>query len=493
MAVKNQLFFVSILFALQNVLLRQIRILMFFVRKNIKTDKNPYTTKKNMGKGFKIICPVERAVTGDKIKRKATIISKSRCIFIKYMLLYRNEGILYIFFLILGFLLLAFLVRWFIVHKETVSFFTTGVDSGFSIPEIISLWKLAKLCELEEPSALYLSVPALNRSISQLLSMSRADGTEFSPKTQKFLTKLYAYRTKVELDPLSKKGLKSTKYVEEGQKIRIVLKGVGVFASKIEINGRELIVHVPSKNGIITMYGSEWVGKKVSVYLWRKDDACYAFDTTVLSAGQYASVPVLYLAHSSDLTRVQKRKSVRTKCNISARIYLPNKNFSFDTTAEEPAGGYRCVLEDISADGALVRIGGRGVSGINIKLQFSIADNFVVMVGIVRAVEYNVELNQSRLHFECLKIDPELRNVILSFVYDVMPEEERDAYLAMQEMEEEDKITSSMEAPSVQTNLSSEVPSEQPLVEPNEGNISKEKDETAVSTVEDFAFPQEEQ
>lgn len=416
------------------------------------------------------------------------------------MLLYYIEVKLYIFFLILGLFLFGVCVRWLVQHKIFVSFISIGIDSGFSISEIISLWKLSKLCELEEPTALYLSVPALNKSISQLLSVSRADGTEFSPKTQRFLTKLYEYRTKVELDPLSKKGLKSSKYLEEGQKIRIVLKGVGVFVSKIEINGRELIVHVPTKDGIITMYGSEWVGKKVSVYLWRKDDACYAFDTTVISAGQYASIPVLYLAHSNELTRVQKRKSVRVKCNISAKIFLPNSNFSFDTSVENMSGGYRCIIEDISGDGALIRIGGKGISGINMKLQFSIRDNFIVMAGVIKAVEYNAELNQSRLHFECVKIDPELRNVILAFVYDVMPEEERDAYIAIQQMEDEENQQHQENLESASDNGDTKVLETQNTEEIHQEVEKTKKDEQLpdISELEEnpeddgFAFPVEE-
>lgn len=400
---------------------------------------------------------------------------------------------MYIFFLILGLLAFALCIRWFTTHKDTVAFFTTGIDSGFSLPEIASLWNLARLCDLEEPTALYLSVPALSRSISKLLSVSRANGTEFSPKTQKFLTKLYAYRTKVELDPLSKKGLKSSKYLDEGQKLRIVLKGVGVFASKIEVNGRELIIHVPSKNGIITMYGSEWVGKNVSVYLWRKDDACYVFDSTVLGSGQYASLPVLYLSHSSDLTRVQKRKSVRTKCTISARMYLPGKNFEYDTEAEDSSGGYRCVMEDVSADGALVRIGGRGVVGVAMKLQFPIGDNFIVMAGVIRAVEYNKEMNQSRLHFECLKIDPEMRNVVLAFVYNVMPEDEKEAYEVIKEMENDEMAESGGVVDSQDEPAQEVVPFSHPEPSPMEPlNDDSDEGSDPPMVLDDFSFPKEE-
>ncbi|MBO5137252.1 MAG: PilZ domain-containing protein [Spirochaetaceae bacterium] len=392
---------------------------------------------------------------------------------------------MYIIFLILGILVIGLCVRLFVLHKNTISFFVTGIDSGFSIAEIFSLWKLAKLCDLEEPTSLYLSLPALSRSISKLLSISRSNGTEFSKNTQKLLTKLYTYRTKVELDPLSKKGLKSSKYLDEGQKLRVVLKGVGVFSSRIEMNGRELIIHVPSKNGIITMYGNEWVGQRVSIYLWRKDDACYVFDSTVIGSGQYASIPVLYISHSSDLTRVQKRKSVRSKCAISARMFLPSvKDFAYDTSLEDPSGGYRCMIEDISGDGALIRIGGKGRNGIPIKLQFSIEERFIVMAGIVRAVEYNRDLNQSRLHFECIKIEPELRNIVLSFVYNVLPQEEKEVLEAIQGTEEDKTVDEQQKDGNINTeNMERKLPQENMVEEDTEEETEEQHEDDVFASL----------
>ena len=39
------------------------------------------------------------------------------------------------------------------------------------------------------------------------------------------------------------------------------------------------------------------------------------------------------------------------------------------------------------------------------------------MFGVVRTVEYNEATNQSLLHFECIHLDPTMRNEVLSFVY----------------------------------------------------------------------------
>ena len=76
----------------------------------------------------------------------------------------------------------------------------------------------------------------------------------------------------------------------------------------------------------------------------------------------------------------------------------------------------------------MVRIGGKGVPNIQLKMQFTIEGKLIIMFGIVRTVEYNSSIDQSRLHFECVHIEPQMKNQILSFVYNIMSPEERKAY-----------------------------------------------------------------
>ena len=60
------------------------------------------------------------------------------------------------------------------------------------------------------------------------------------------------------------------------------------------------------------------------------------------------------------------------------------------------------------------------------------------MLGIIRTVEYNSEINESLLHFECLKIEPAMKNEVLGFVYNMLPSEEKEVMEAIQ-MTDEDK------------------------------------------------------
>lgn len=328
-------------------------------------------------------------------------------------------------------------IRLYAVFQDKIKFFSTGADSGFTTGEISMLWNLAKICQLDEPLALYFSVPALNKSITQYIQDSKNKDIENTPKVQNFLSKLYAFRTKIEVDSSRKKGLESTKYLDKGQRLRIILPGHGVFSSEILNNGRELIIRTPMQNRIIKVQGADWIGKKISVYLWRKGDANYVFDTTVTNSGIFNSNPSIYLAHSNELFRSQKRNSVRAQCNLYANLYFIESEDEIDYSAIEQGGGFKCLIEDISEDGALIRVGGKGKKDSKIKIQFEIAQNTIIMFGLVRAVEYNEKMNQSRLHFECLHIENEMRNQILSFVYNVLPQEEKDVIEALKQTEDD--------------------------------------------------------
>ena len=322
--------------------------------------------------------------------------------------------------------------------KDNIKFFSTGLDSGFKLSEIFLLWKLAKIANLQDPLTLYWSLPSLEKGIAATIANAKNNGLEHSKKTQDFLAKLYAYRTKLELNPKNKKGLTSTKFIDVGQKIRVILKGRGVFSAEVLNNSKDLIISLPLQNNQITIAGVDWVGMMMSVYLWRKDDAAYVFDTYVRENTMFNGKSVLCLSHTDNLLRTQKRRSVRCECHIYAQMYII-KSETADLKSMETQPGLKCLLEDISEDGALIKIGGKGVSNLHIKLQFTIGESFIVMSGFVRGVEYDEEKNQSKLHFECTYIDTPMKNAILSYVYNVIPDEEKEIIQAMDLAEKDEK------------------------------------------------------
>ena len=410
-----------------------------------------------------------------------------------------------VIFAIVALLAIIGISRILVLKKKEINFFTTGMDSGFKLKEIILLYKVAASAQLEEPSALYWSIPALNRGIAFVLSNARKKGTENTPSVQDFLTKLYRYRTKVELDPRNSKSLKTTKGLDPGQRIRVVLKGRGVFSSSVSSVGRELVISLPvNNNGEVVIPSKEWIGKTISIYLNRAGDAGYVFDTLVRNALTFSGRSSLYLAHTETLLRTQKRKSVRCACNIFAQLYVFVKGMSQTSVETEP--GLKCLIEDISENGAMVRIGGLGRKNTTLKLQFPLGDRVIIMFGIVRAVEFNSKMNQSRLHVEGIDISEETKNAILSYVYNVMPKDDRDREEAIIQAEADAKedinalaaVAGAVPGAEIPPTLSGaeEEPneSERPAVQDDfvSPEINNGGDENREMQEDDFVFPDEE-
>ena len=365
------------------------------------------------------------------------------------------------------------------------------MDSDFKLSEINTLWKLAKKTKLEEPISLFLSTNVLNDCIAQIIAEAKNNNTENSYQTQQFLSKLYKYRTRITLDHEGKKGLENTRSLDVGQRLRIILPGKGVFASVVLNNGREIVVSLPrqedKKNKRFTVLeGEMWEDHHISVYFWRKGDAGYAFDTEVFSAGVFQGQDCLFLRHSNKLDRAQKRQSVRCVCNIYAQMYMI-KSEVVDYNAVDTEEGYRCLLEDISEDGAMIRIGGIGKANARIKLQFELQDTFIMMYGIIRAVEYNKVIDQSRLHFECTHIDPTMKNAILTYVYNVIPENEKEINEALMASEEdsykEEDLPSGVVV-DINPDYSTAVPENKNADEVPPANTEAKADSDASSTVE---------
>ena len=343
-------------------------------------------------------------------------------------------------YIVLGitFLIVLIVVRVLKHFSDHIKFFAAGKDQKFSMSEILTLWKLARMCDLEEPISLFYSVPSLSRCITHIIEEAEEKGTQDTPQIQEFLSKLYKYRTKIELESDQKKGLDSTKGLEKGQKLRIILPGKGLFESQILNNGRELIIKLPTQKGVLKLKGDEWVDQDINIYLWRKGDANYVFDSRVLGTSVFNGQSALFITQSDKIFRAQKRRSVRCECHLPAALYII-KDALINYSTVETTPGYKCILEDISEDGAMIRIGGKGVSNTQIKIQFELEGTFILMFGIIKAVEFNAEINQSRLHFECTHVEPTMKNYILSFVYKVLPERQKEIFAALTETEQDAK------------------------------------------------------
>ena len=305
-----------------------------------------------------------------------------------------------------------------------LQFYARGKDSGFSFKEIDLLHKLASKAKLEDPASLFFSQEKLDTCIKSFVKSMHLAGSEDDKENQDFLSKLYDYRKKIEMEkPKNKNGISNSRQISDGQNLRILVKGTGVFKSQLIKNTNQyLTISRPTSGKLPGTFS--WQGIKLSVYFWREEDAGYVFDSDVFDEVFSKGIPSLKISHSDSLFRTQKRKSVRVRMHKAAFLYpIIDEN---EATKIELNPGLKCFLEDLSDTGCAITIGGRGQSGVRIKVQFALNNIPICMSGTVRSIEYKEDAERSLLHVEADPLPIEIRNQILGEVFGMLPEDEED-------------------------------------------------------------------
>lgn len=331
------------------------------------------------------------------------------------------KAILLIIFIVI--LVIVGILRLISIFSEKIAFYSYGRENGFRFSEMGIVWKTVKKLGILDPSSLYESIPTLNRVIAMVLSELRREGAS-AVGGQVLVSKLNKLRTKVALEGDENTRIQTTAALESGQRLSVIFPGRGVYSSIVLNNGRRIEIELPkkilkvgtsSKSEILPP--NQWKGKTVTVYMWRKGDACYAFDTTVDDSGSFEGKPCIMLNHTGKLDRIQKRQAVRCSCNIDAFLFLIKSSDIDYSKVDAEVDGLKCVLEDVSESGALICLSGKAKANMRIKIQFALSNLMIMMFGIVRSVEFNKEKNESKLHFECTYIDDDMRNTLLNYIY----------------------------------------------------------------------------
>jgi c-di-GMP-binding flagellar brake protein YcgR len=307
-----------------------------------------------------------------------------------------------------------------------IKFFLRGKEADFSFSEILLLRKVAIENRLKDPTALFWSLTQLDNSIKSLILRYRALGEEDNETNVNFISKLFEFRKKVEFDlPKYKRGIKMTKDISNGQKIRLSLPGTGPFFATVLENLRKYMA-ISYPRGPKLPPGFSWRGQQISVYFWRHEDAGYTFTSKVVDDYIDMKYPILHIAHSQNLVRRQKRRSVRVEMNKQAMIY-PLRRIEEMNEEIETGQGLRCKLIDISEDGSALLIGGKAKLGLPVKLQFELADQMLVMNGIVKGVNFDEKKNRSILHLQSQPISKMTKNIILGYVYNIFGERDEES------------------------------------------------------------------
>jgi len=296
-------------------------------------------------------------------------------------------------------------------------------EAGLSVAEGKALRDAAAQAGLEDPTNVLWSPRDMDKAIAVLAASLKRGGKDRSREGVVLMDKVYSLRKTLEFEqPRFKYGIRSSRQIGPGQRLRVLVHGAGVFASTvIDNNSRYLVVSYPVGGRLPRDW--VWKGKKISIYFWRREDAGYVFDSYVIDDLRIRNVPVLQVSHSEALLRTQKRKSVRARSKIPAYLYLLKR---IEGAYEKPerVPGLRAMVQDLSEDGAAVAIGGKAKPGLQVKLQFGLEDKSIVMSGTVRNVDYNSAVNRSVLHVEAVTPSPRMRNAIRSFVYNIREDDE---------------------------------------------------------------------
>ncbi|MDR0642217.1 MAG: PilZ domain-containing protein [Treponema sp.] len=342
-----------------------------------------------------------------------------------------------------------------------IQFFAKGTDSGFSLGEIELLRKLAIKCNLQEPSSLFWSQEQLDKCIRALVKAQKNGGEGEDVGSQNFLSKLYEYRKKVEMEkPGIKSGISNSRQISEGQNLRILVPGTGVFRSQMIRNTPENITISRPVNDKVGS-GFSWTGTKVSVYFWRENDAGYVFDSEVLDEVFSKGISSLKISHVDSLYRTQKRKSVRIKMNKPAYLYLLGPHE--ETGKIETVPGARCILDDLSETGCAVIIGGQAAAGMRIKVQFALDETPICMSGTVRSVDYKEVLQRSLLHVEADPLPLYAQNKIMGEVFGMQDDEGDELPYRM---------PGENSGPGEIPDLLNEIPKNNPVTEPVDAAVS---------------------
>ena len=320
--------------------------------------------------------------------------------------------------IILLIVLMVIIIMFAIDNFPWVQFYRRGRESGFSFSEIALLKKAAAESSIKDPASLFWSAKELDRVLRNMVIKFRTGGA--NNINQETISKVFDFRKKIEFEqPKYKIGITTSRRIAVRQVVKITFPGAGTCVSSVVENLKKYFA-ISYPTGPQLPSGVSWQGQKINIYFWRTDDGGYAFETRVLNDFIDSKGPILHVAHSDNLVRSQRRDSVRVKVNKKAYLYSVT-NLSNELPEKTP--GIKCMILDISEDGAAILIGGKARAGIKIKIQLKLSGEDVVMCGVVRGVNFNQNKNQSVLHLKAAAVSFIMKSRILGFVYGIFPDQ----------------------------------------------------------------------
>ena len=322
-----------------------------------------------------------------------------------------------------------------VIGKNSIDFLRfiiAGRKKSFSFSELLLLWKINSIVSFNTKAHFFSSIKSLDLCIMAIQTeVERTKHTQKKVDGMHLLNKLYNYRTQFELELIQEQYHIETTYDIEPKQVCLLLsQKVGSIYARVEEVTKSHVRFVMFDSSATKAAKHKWKNDYVQVYFWRRGDAGYFYVSHILSGKKRKDGYEMYIAHSDNLNRTQKRKSIRASCRFEGVMFPLHSKLEFNENYEKK-GGIKCKIKNISEDGAMFHIKGKAERGGNIKLQLMINKKYVVMCGTIIRFIYDEASNTSKVHFNALMVCESHRNTILSFVYNIIEQQNPDIAMSL--------------------------------------------------------------
>jgi c-di-GMP-binding flagellar brake protein YcgR len=181
---------------------------------------------------------------------------------------------------------------------------------GLPAPAGVVLENLVRMCKLKQPLLVFSSAGLLDDTLKKgLYSIDSSRDLTPEEKESRKAT-IFLIKQTIERNARKDVALRSTNLLRPGQLLTITPEGSSAYSSKVISNMKDfLTVSAPSQPAGAD---TRWMrGTKLSVYLWRDNDAGYAFVSKVLGYDTVKGVSSVLIQHSRTLRREQRRRNRR--------------------------------------------------------------------------------------------------------------------------------------------------------------------------------------
>jgi len=298
-------------------------------------------------------------------------------------------------------------------------FMLRGREKGFRIAELQKLYRASRAMGQAIPDVVFSSGKALDDALRWMLWQNLSSGGLGRRDVDDDLFRLLRYRQGLEIGRhKARGGLTSTRAIEAGQSLRIMVAHVGLFQSRVlAVTRSHLEIELPKGKPVSGAFS--WKGKPVEVYFRRRDDAGYFFETKVQNAPAHTLEPTLLMSHADQIIRTQKRASIRAK--VEQDGWLSPLRSPADANEKYVEGqGYLCRILDLSDSGVAVIVRGHLDAGFFVKVQTVLSGFPIVICGEIKAVSVQRTQGVSVLHLQAIPSSKTMHVRILSWVLGII-------------------------------------------------------------------------